>query len=112
MGGRGGGAGAVRIMVRRSMMTAPCGSGAVAMRTWKPWAALSRSVSRSPGSLRAAGLYSLRPRDAPPATGTTGRHVVDLALDAGDTVSVLARSPEALERSSGTSTRTRSSPSG
>ena len=31
------------------------------------------------------------------ATGPTGRHLVDLALDAGDTVTVLARRPEALE---------------
>ena len=31
------------------------------------------------------------------ATGPTGRHVVDLALAAGDTVTVLARRPEALE---------------
>ncbi|MGI5378800.1 NAD(P)-dependent oxidoreductase [Streptomyces sp. CA-251387] len=30
------------------------------------------------------------------ATGPTGRHVVDLALDGGDTVTVLARRPEAL----------------
>ncbi|MET9037387.1 NAD(P)-dependent oxidoreductase [Streptomyces mirabilis] len=30
------------------------------------------------------------------ATGPTGRHVVDLALAAGDTVTVLARRPEAL----------------
>ncbi|MBE8477356.1 NAD(P)-dependent oxidoreductase [Streptomyces justiciae] len=31
------------------------------------------------------------------ATGPTGRHVVDLALAGGDTVTVLARRPEALE---------------
>ncbi|MFD7281102.1 NAD(P)-dependent oxidoreductase [Streptomyces sp. NPDC059862] len=31
------------------------------------------------------------------ATGPTGRHVVDLALEAGDTVTVLARRPEALD---------------
>ncbi|MDX2936156.1 NAD(P)-dependent oxidoreductase [Streptomyces ipomoeae] len=31
------------------------------------------------------------------ATGPTGRHVVDLALQAGDTVTVLARRPEALK---------------
>ncbi|MEU0407921.1 NAD(P)-binding oxidoreductase [Streptomyces griseorubiginosus] len=31
------------------------------------------------------------------ATGPTGRHVVDLALQAGDKVTVLARRPEALE---------------
>ncbi|MFG2133507.1 NAD(P)-dependent oxidoreductase [Streptomyces sp. NPDC048751] len=31
------------------------------------------------------------------ATGPTGRHVVDLAIAAGDTVTVLARRPEALE---------------
>ncbi|WP_409467833.1 NAD(P)-dependent oxidoreductase [Streptomyces sp. HC307] len=31
------------------------------------------------------------------ATGPTGRHVVDLALRAGDTVTVLARRPEALD---------------
>jgi uncharacterized protein YbjT (DUF2867 family) len=31
------------------------------------------------------------------ATGPTGRHVVDLALRSGDTVTVLARRPEALE---------------
>ncbi|MEE1758800.1 MULTISPECIES: NAD(P)-dependent oxidoreductase [unclassified Streptomyces] len=31
------------------------------------------------------------------ATGPTGRHVVDLSLAAGDTVTVLARRPEALE---------------
>ncbi|EKX60571.1 NAD(P)-dependent oxidoreductase [Streptomyces ipomoeae] len=31
------------------------------------------------------------------ATGPTGRHVVDLALQSGDTVTVLARRPEALE---------------
>ncbi|MEU0073528.1 NAD(P)H-binding protein [Streptomyces sp. NPDC006332] len=30
------------------------------------------------------------------ATGPTGRHVVDLALEAGDTVTALARRPEAL----------------
>ncbi|MFF7550582.1 NAD(P)-dependent oxidoreductase [Streptomyces canus] len=31
------------------------------------------------------------------ATGPTGRHVVDMALQSGDTVTVLARRPEALE---------------
>jgi len=31
------------------------------------------------------------------ATGPTGRHVLDLALKSGDTVTVLARRPEALE---------------
>ncbi|MEU0073799.1 SDR family oxidoreductase [Streptomyces sp. NPDC006332] len=31
------------------------------------------------------------------ATGPTGRHVVDLALEGGDTVTVLARRPEALD---------------
>ncbi|MET8077751.1 NAD(P)H-binding protein [Streptomyces sp. NPDC005303] len=31
------------------------------------------------------------------ATGPTGRHVVDLALQSGDRVTVLARRPEALE---------------
>lgn len=31
------------------------------------------------------------------ATGPTGRHVVDLALEGGDTVTALARSPQALE---------------
>ncbi|MET7730221.1 NAD(P)-binding oxidoreductase [Streptomyces sp. NPDC005402] len=31
------------------------------------------------------------------ATGPTGRHIVDLALQSGDTVTVLARRPEALE---------------
>ena len=31
------------------------------------------------------------------ATGPTGRHVVDLALAAGDTVTVLARRPQALD---------------
>lgn len=35
------------------------------------------------------------------ATGPTGRHVVDLALDAGDTVTVLARRPEALDERAG-----------
>ncbi|MFH9889971.1 NAD(P)-dependent oxidoreductase [Streptomyces luteogriseus] len=35
------------------------------------------------------------------ATGPTGRHVVDLALAAGDTVTVLARRPEALEEVAG-----------
>ncbi|MFP1625205.1 NAD(P)-dependent oxidoreductase [Streptomyces sp. 5K101] len=30
------------------------------------------------------------------ATGPTGRHVVDLALEAGDTVTVMARRPEAM----------------
>ncbi|MFF7792862.1 NAD(P)H-binding protein [Streptomyces sp. NPDC007991] len=31
------------------------------------------------------------------ATGPTGRHVVDLAIEGGDTVTVLARRPEALD---------------
>ncbi|WP_201294937.1 MULTISPECIES: NAD(P)H-binding protein [unclassified Nocardiopsis] len=35
------------------------------------------------------------------ATGPTGRHVVGLALAAGDTVTVLARTPEALEGPAG-----------
>jgi putative NADH-flavin reductase len=35
------------------------------------------------------------------ATGPTGRHIVDLALRAGDTVTVLARRPEALENLAG-----------
>ncbi|WP_432197116.1 NAD(P)-dependent oxidoreductase [Streptomyces sp. bgisy027] len=35
------------------------------------------------------------------ATGPTGRHVVDLALQSGDTVTVLARRPEALHELAG-----------
>lgn len=31
------------------------------------------------------------------ATGPTGRHVVDLAVGAGDAVTVLARRPEAMD---------------
>ncbi|ELS57684.1 NAD(P)-dependent oxidoreductase [Streptomyces viridochromogenes] len=35
------------------------------------------------------------------ATGPTGRHVVDLAVEGGDTVTVLARRPEALDEPAG-----------
>ncbi|MBT2422793.1 NAD(P)H-binding protein [Streptomyces sp. ISL-22] len=35
------------------------------------------------------------------ATGPTGRHVVDLAVEGGDTVTVLARRPEALDELAG-----------